>query len=65
MDESRKRSLYKTISWRATASIASWIATWAVTGSLGQATLLFFIHLVVNTTLYYGHERAWNLIKIK
>lgn len=54
------RSIFKTITWRFTATFTTFIISWIVTGSfalgIGIATIEFWIKLV----LYFIHERLWN-----
>ena len=61
---SRKRHIFKTITWRITATLTTFLVTWAITGSLeiglGVGSVEFFIKMV----LYYLHERIWYKSKI-
>ena len=58
--DSRRKSLYKTFSWRILATCITGLIGYALTGSLTVAgsimTLDFFIKMVV----YYYHERLWD-----
>ena len=60
MPESKKKSLYKTITWRIIAIIISIIVTYAFTGmwmaSVGAAIVANGLSMVA----YYGHERVWS-----
>lgn len=62
MNESPKRSLVKTISWRITGSSATFLIAYAMTGNLSIAGTIGVIQLVSNTILYFIHERIWNRI---
>jgi len=58
-----KRSLVKTISWRAVGTITTVLISWLITGALTLAFSIGFIELVSKLVLYYFHERTWNKIK--
>jgi uncharacterized membrane protein len=62
MTENNKRSLAKTVSWRVTVSVFSYLITWAVTGSAELAGLLLVSKAGFNTVWYFAHERIWNKI---
>ena len=56
--ESKKRSLYKTISWRLVAIINSWVTLSVVDieSNLWMALFMNFTGLI----LFYIYERVWN-----
>ena len=60
--EKIKRSIVKTISWRALGTIATIIISYIITGTLTLAFSIGFIELISKLLLYYFHERAWNKI---
>ena len=62
MKETVKRSLAKTISWRITASLTTFIIAWILTGDYIIGSSIAIIEAVVKIFLYYFHERSWNLI---
>ena len=62
MKETVKRSLAKTISWRITASLTTFIVAWILTGDYIIGSSIALIEAVVKIFLYYFHERSWNLI---
>ena len=62
MKETVKRSLAKTISWRITASLTTFIIAWILTGDYIIGSSIALIEAVVKIFLYYFHERSWNLI---
>ena len=62
MLETNARSIVKTISWRVLVSTVSFLLSWYVTGSLELAGILLASKAVVNTILYYGHERLWSIV---
>ncbi len=60
--ERTKRSLVKTITYRLIILISTFTITYLLTGEI-QLTLgiTFFVN-VMNTLLYFFHERLWNTI---
>ena len=63
LNESPRRSLVKTISWRLTGSGATFLISWLIANDLSVAGTIAIIQLISNTILYYLHERLWNKIK--
>jgi uncharacterized membrane protein len=61
MDKS-SRSLVKTITWRVTGSSATFLVAWLISGNLLIAGPIAIAQLIMNTVLYYIHERIWNKI---
>lgn len=59
MSDSNIRSITKTVTWRITGSSAAVIIAYLVTGSIGISSTIGLMHLVVNTFLYWIHERIW------
>ena len=62
MKESTSRSVVKTISWRVTVSIISFVISYWLTGSLELASMLMASKVIVNSIWYFVHERIWNKI---
>ena len=62
MNDSSKRSIAKTISWRIAGSTSTFTIAYLVTGSAGISSGIAVIQMIVNTFLYWFHERAWNKI---
>lgn len=62
MSDSNARSLVKTVTWRVTGSTAAVIIAYLVTGSIGVSSTIGIAHLIVNTFLYWVHERVWSKI---
>jgi uncharacterized membrane protein len=60
--DSNKRSITKALTWRALASLATFIISYIVTGDFAAATGIASVQVVVNLILYYVHERIWNKI---
>ncbi len=63
MSDTGKRTLSKTVTWRITGSSSAAIIAYLVTGSIGISSTIGIAHLIVNTALYWVHERVWNKIK--
>ena len=57
------RSLAKALTWRVTATLTTAVIAYIVTGQLGTAALIGGIEFILKFFIYYGHERAWNLIQ--
>lgn len=64
MKEKRYRSIIKTISWRATGTIDTFLVSYLVTGKVGIAASISIVEVFTKLLLYYLHERTWNRIKI-
>lgn len=62
LNDSQRRSIAKTLSWRLTGSAATFLIAWIISGSWHMASGIAVIQIVANTLLYYLHERAWNRI---
>lgn len=56
---SRRHSLVKTVSWRVTATIDTFIISFFVTGSFAWASSIASLEVMTKMGLYYLHERAW------
>jgi len=61
--ETVKRSLVKTISYRAVIIILDFIAVYFFTGKIKAALLYTIVSNIYTTIIYFIHERIW--IKIK
>jgi len=60
--ESTKRSLAKTISWRAIGTLDTILISWLITGALHFAFSIGAIELITKMILYFFHERTWSHI---
>lgn len=58
--ESKRRSILKTISWRFWATLTTAILVYIFTGKFTLAATIGGIEIVIKMTLYFIHERAWN-----
>ena len=60
---SRTRSLAKAFTWRVTATLATTLITFIVTGEVRTAVIIGGIEFALKFAIYYAHERAWNLFR--
>lgn len=56
---SRKRHLYKAVTWRIIASITTVLIAWYFGLPPKAIGGVFFADLTIKFVLYYGHERLW------
>jgi uncharacterized membrane protein len=62
MNDHVLRSLAKTVSWRITGSTSTFIIVYLVTGSAVVSSGIAVTQMIINTLLYWCHERVWNKI---
>ncbi len=60
--EHTNRSLVKTFTYRIIIIISTAIIVFILTGSVKKTFDITLITNVINTVLYYIHERVWNTI---
>jgi uncharacterized membrane protein len=60
MEESRKRTILKGISWRVFSTIQSFIVTFLLTGDFNHTLKLMIILNITGFVVFYFHERLWN-----
>ena len=60
--ELKKRTLLKTITWRVTASLTTFLIAWSLTGDLLIGVSIGSIEALAKIFLYYYHERIWDNI---
>ena len=58
----QKRTIVKTLTWRVTASLTTFIIAWVLTGDLLIGATIGSTEAIVKIFLYYFHERIWNNI---
>ena len=61
--ESRVRALTKALTWRITATLTTVCIAFVLTGEIGVAAMIGGSEFVIKFFIYYGHERAWNLVR--
>jgi len=60
---SRTRSFVKAFTWRITATLTTALIAYIVTGEVKTAVMIGGIEFILKFITYYGHERAWNLVR--
>ncbi len=63
MKEKNYRSLIKSISYRITGTIATFVISLLVTGKFEFALSIMSVDFVSKIGIFYLHERVWNKIK--
>ena len=58
----QKRTIVKTLTWRVTASLTTFVIAWVLTGDLLIGATIGSIEAIAKIFLYYFHERIWNNI---
>ena len=61
--DSQKRTIVKTLTWRITASLTTFIIAWILTGNILIGLSIGTIEALAKIFLYYFHERIWNNIE--
>ena len=61
--EQHSRTIAKTVSWRILLTISHFINGLIVTGSIVMGLKIAGWSLVINSGLYWLHERAWNFFQ--
>ena len=56
----KKRTIVKTLTWRVTASLTTFVIAWVLTGNLLIGATIGSIEAIAKIFLYYFHERIWN-----
>ncbi|MHC4543131.1 MAG: DUF2061 domain-containing protein, partial [Planctomycetota bacterium] len=62
--DAHHRSIFKALSWRVCASVATILIFFAFTGKLVLALGAGAVEVVVKLILYYLHERIWAFLSI-
>ena len=60
--EKAMRSLGKVVTWRILVTITNFFGGWIASGNPWVGLGVVSFALVVNSILYYFHERTWNRI---
>lgn len=64
MKEKNYRSLLKSISWRITGTLDTFVISYLITGHVKTAVSISGVEIITKISLYYFHERIWNKIKL-
>lgn len=59
MEESHKRHLLKTLSWRAIGTLDTIVLSWIITGDPMTGLKIGSVEIITKMILYYLHERTW------
>ena len=60
--DTKKRTMVKTITWRITASLTTFLIAWILTGDILIGASIGSIEAIAKIFLYYFHERIWTNI---
>ena len=60
--DTKKRTMAKTITWRITASLTTFLIAWFLTGDILVGASIGSIEAIAKIFLYYFHERIWTNI---
>ncbi len=60
--ESQTRTIVKSLTWRAIASLTTFVISWFITENLGAGMIIGGIDFVLKLLFYYLHERGWSHI---
>lgn len=63
MNETRKRSVVKSIIWRIICVAVSIFTSYFLTGRWDLAIAIGSVYNIITMILYYFHERLWNKTK--
>jgi len=63
MEDSCKRSLAKTVTYRVLASSTLALISWFYTKNLFETSLITIVFTVVAIVIYYIHERMWDKVE--
>jgi len=61
--ETRKRSVFKSITWRILASCTTILLVFTFTGELALSFGVGVIEVILKLFLYFLHERAWTRVR--
>tara|TARA_R110002050_G_scaffold2636_10_gene14993 strand:+ start:1511 stop:1711 length:201 start_codon:yes stop_codon:yes gene_type:complete len=61
--DTKTRSIIKTISWRITGTLCTFLISLAILGDIKTSSAIAIIQLTFNSIIFYFHERVWNLVK--
>lgn len=63
MEETKTRSVLKSLSWRITASLTTVMLVFFFSGKAELAIMIGSVEIVAKLAIYYAHERVWNKVK--
>ncbi|MDG1676039.1 MAG: DUF2061 domain-containing protein [Paracoccaceae bacterium] len=62
MSDTKLRSISKTISWRLTGTLCTFMVSWLILGDLTTSGTIAIIQLTFDTGVFYIHERIGILL---
>ena len=62
MQDSKTKSLLKTLSWRAVATLITMLIAYFIIGDITVALSIGAFDVIIKMVAYYFHERAWSKI---
>ena len=57
---SKRRSFFKTLTWRCLATTDTFVLSFFITGSVIFAGSIASVEVLTKLVLYYWHERIWD-----
>jgi len=63
-DNSKKRHIAKTITWRIVGTIDTILLSWVISGNPFTGLKIGFAEVTTKMLLYYFHERVWFRVRI-
>lgn len=60
VEDQRRRSIVKALSWRALATFTTMLIVYLITGEPALSIGVGVIEVISKMVLYYGHERLWS-----
>ncbi|MGB5378073.1 DUF2061 domain-containing protein [Muriicola sp.] len=57
--ESKKRHLFKTITWRIIGTLDTFLLSWFISGNPVTGIKIGMAEVITKMILYYFHERSW------
>lgn len=58
-NQTKKRHLAKTVSWRIIGTLDTMVLAWIITGNPVTGLKIGVAEVITKMLLYYGHERVW------
>lgn len=62
--ETRRRSLYKALSYRVLGLLTTTLVAWILMGNPRSALVMGVVDTLSKIGLFYGHERAWLRLRV-
>lgn len=60
--ETKTRTILKTVLWRIIATLITWGSLYYFTGQFLESSKITIVAAVIGMTAYYFYERVWNTI---